>query len=276
MPPYGLYSLTDRVNLPEELAAEGYRNIDAFSPGLDSGFRQSLYQYDPAFGQLNASQRYLAAPYTGPNPFQAMFDISPTYFEGTNIGQLPYDIPSYGGVSGYRDTGGIMGIMQEEEDEEDQLPYSGVGDMRYQTPRTIADQNRILGQTFTPQPKSFRDSATLQEYFENRNPVTGIMNLLSKLPTPMNILRGGLGSLRNLNNRIQQSDFGQSKTLVEYLQKRKDRKAAEEAARRGSIQELQSRIDRGDFGGGEGGGGGGFQGHGGYGSSAERGGALHG
>jgi len=33
--------------------------------------------------------------------------------------------------------------------EENQLPYSGVGDMGYTTPRTIADQNRILGQTFT-------------------------------------------------------------------------------------------------------------------------------
>jgi len=34
------------------------------------------------------------------------------------------------------------------------LPYSGVGDMRYATPRTIADQNRVLGQTFTEPKKS--------------------------------------------------------------------------------------------------------------------------
>ena len=38
--------------------------------------------------------------------------------------------------------------------EENQLPYSGVGDMRYSTPRTIADQNRVLGQTFTEPKKS--------------------------------------------------------------------------------------------------------------------------
>ena len=38
------------------------------------------------------------------------------------------------------DTGGITNI---------DLPYSGIGSMRYETPRTIADQNRVLGQTFT-------------------------------------------------------------------------------------------------------------------------------
>jgi hypothetical protein len=38
--------------------------------------------------------------------------------------------------------------------EENELPYSGVGNMRYTTPRTIADQNKILGQTFTEQKPS--------------------------------------------------------------------------------------------------------------------------
>jgi len=179
MPPYGLYSLTDRVNLPEELGAEGYRYIDAFSPGLDPDFRRSLYQYDPAFGQLNASQRYLPAPYTGEMPFQAMFDVSPTFYGKANMG---FDAnlynPSFGGVSGYRDTGGIMGIQQEDEDEEDQLLYSGVGDMRYQTPRTIADQNRILGQTFTEQKPS-----GIAKLFQR------IGDIYSALPSPMNLIR---------------------------------------------------------------------------------------
>ena len=34
------------------------------------------------------------------------------------------------------------------------LPYSGIGSMRYSTPRTIADQNRVLGQTFTEEEPS--------------------------------------------------------------------------------------------------------------------------
>jgi hypothetical protein len=193
MPPYGLYSLTDRVNLPEELAAEGYRNIGAFSPGLDSDFRQSLYQYDPAFGKLNATQRYLAAPYTGANPFQAMFDISPTYFEGTNIGQLPYDIPSYGGVSGYRDTGGIIGEpvrysadfdtsygVANEEDEE-QVEYlpgqepSGIEKL-FSKVRDIYGTGRdLIGQGIS--------SAAS---FLTGNPlVGGVMSLMSRMKTPM-------------------------------------------------------------------------------------------
>jgi len=52
-------------------------------------------------------------------------------------------------------------------------------------------------------------------------------------------------------------------------------KETQSAITREEVRDLQSRIDRGDFG-GKAGGGGGFSGHGGYGSSAERGGALHG
>ena len=128
------------------------------------------------------------------------------------------------------------------EDEEDYL-YSGMEDIVYQTPRTIADQNRILGQTFTPRPKSFRDSATLQEYFENRNPLTGIMNLFRNLPTPMNILRGGLQSLQGFNQRLRNTDFGQSRTLQEYLQRREARKDAERLQTVG--QQLQQASERG-------------------------------
>ena len=90
------------------------------------------------------------------------------------------------------------------------------------------------------EPKSFRDSATLQEYFQNRNPVTGIMNLLSKLPTPMNILRGGLESLQGFNQKLRATDFGQSKTLAEYFQRRRDRKAREESAERGAAKQAQA------------------------------------
>jgi len=52
--------------------------------------------------------------------------------------------------------GGVVpgGITEVDLMEENQLPYSGVGDMRYTTPRTIADQNKVLGQTFTEQEPS--------------------------------------------------------------------------------------------------------------------------
>jgi len=69
--------------------------------------------------------------------------------------------------------------------------------------------------------------------------------------------------------------FRRSTSLKDFLQRQRDKRARETAAMRGSVKDLQSRIDRGDFGGSKDGGGG-FQGEGGYGSSAERGGALHG
>jgi len=89
---------------------------------------------------------------------------------------------------------------------------------------------------------------------------------------------GAITGLANFANRTGlPSTFKQSDSLVEFArnvaQQKRDKKAREEAARRGEIKDLQGRIDRGDFGGT---GGGGFKGAGGYGSSAERGAALHG
>jgi hypothetical protein len=51
--------------------------------------------------------------------------------------------------------------------EENQLPYSGVGNMRYMTPRTIADQNKILGQTFTEQKPSGIENLLKFTYLES-------------------------------------------------------------------------------------------------------------
>ena len=90
--------------------------------------------------------------------------------------------------------------------------------------------------------------------------------------------RGGLTGVRggaDLRGDTTFNTFRRSTSLADFMQRQRDKRAREEAARRGEVKELQSRIDRGDFG-GPSGGGGGFSGHGGYGSSAERGGALHG
>jgi hypothetical protein len=111
------------------------------------------------------------------------------------------------------------------------------------------------------QKKSFRDSENLQEYFQNRNPLTGIMNLFRNLPTPMNILRGGLQGIQSLNQRLRNTDFGQSKTLADYFDARRyggrdarDAAAARNMAQaRGLQKEMAQRPSA--IGGGEGGGG---------------------
>jgi hypothetical protein len=90
--------------------------------------------------------------------------------------------------------------------------------------------------------------------------------------------KGGLTGIRggvDLRGDTGFDTFRRSTSLADFLQRRRDKKAREAAAKRGEVKELQSRIDKGDFGGSSDGGGG-FSGEGGYGSSAERGGALHG
>ena len=73
------------------------------------------------------------------------------------------------------------------------------------------------------QPKSFKDSATLQEYFQNRNPLKGVGGLLGLITgNPIfGLISGGARGLGALNNKMQNSMFGQSKNLAEYFNNRK-------------------------------------------------------
>ena len=90
--------------------------------------------------------------------------------------------------------------------------------------------------------------------------------------------RGGLTGIRggvDLRGDSTFDTFRRSTSFADFAQRMRDKRAREAAARRGELKSLQSRIDKGEFGGSKNGGGG-FSGHGGYGTSAERGGALHG
>ena len=93
---------------------------------------------------------------------------------------------------------------------------------------------------------------------------------LSGMPGRVGI-QGGVG----LRGDTNLDTFARSTSFADFAQRMRDKRARETAAMRGSVKDLQSRIDRGDFGGSKDGGGG-FSGEGGYGSSAERGGAIHG
>ena len=86
----------------------------------------------------------------------------------------------------------------------------------------------------------------------------GILDLIMSIAIPgygflKNIGKGGLEGIRGLNQRIQQSDFGQSKTLADYFDARSygGRQARDDAAARNMAQArgIQRGIDRGDFGG---------------------------
>ena len=68
------------------------------------------------------------------------------------------------------------------------------------------------------------------EYYKQKpSGIAKLSEFLGNIPTPFNLVRRGLESLSGLNQRIQNTDFGQSRTLAEYAMKRRERKQAERA-----------------------------------------------
>ena len=96
------------------------------------------------------------------------------------------------------------------------------------------------------------------EYLGDRKSsgIARLFDVLRNLPTPMNILRGGLESLQGLNKKIRGTTFALSPTLKDYFQAKKAEKKAAAGAdvgvgpggsgsRRGDA-DIASR-DRGSF-----------------------------
>ena len=84
------------------------------------------------------------------------------------------------------------------------------------------------------------------EYYKQKQKPSGIAKLfefLGNIPTPINLVRRGLESLSGLNQRLRSTDFGRSKTLQEYLQRREARKDSERLQTVG--QQLKQSSDRG-------------------------------
>ena len=126
------------------------------------------------------------------------------------------------------------------------------------------------------------------KYFQNRNKIKDINGKDIWLNIP--IIRNGktrdIGLIKDINiDNSQNWDkkllktiefiYRKSTSFKDFFQRQRDKKARDRVRKRGEVKELQRRIDKGEFGGPKNGGDG-FSGHGGYGSSAERGGALHG
>ena len=94
------------------------------------------------------------------------------------------------------------------------------------------DMNRFQGVS----DRSIIDETTNDEedqnYIDqvNKNKSTGIMDLIMGIALPgysflKNMGKGGFDGIRGLNQRIQQSDFGQSDNFAEFLKRRRDKEA---------------------------------------------------
>jgi hypothetical protein len=139
----------------------------------------------------------------------------------------------------------------------DSKPITGADFRRSQNDfiNTLNKNNQIraqqTGTKFTP----YQGGARTTDYY-NPNPLKGLLKLAAGFAIPgagFLINQGGRlkDGLMSLNNRIQNSDFGRSTSLMDYLDMRKyggyDKR---EMARRINMDEaknLQARIDAGDF-----------------------------
>ena len=94
------------------------------------------------------------------------------------------------------------------------------------------DMNRFQGVS----DRSIIDETTNDEQGQNyidqvnKNKSTGIMDLIMGIALPgdsflKNMGKGGFDGIRGLNQRIQQSDFGQSDNFAEFLKRRRDKEA---------------------------------------------------
>jgi len=227
MPPYGIDSLLNR-------------NFDA------EGFFESPVEstYDPAFGTLNYETAYGPAPYTGNIPltsYRVQPGIEYLSSDGTlrNFGfEGDIDLPSFGGSGNpkFNQFGKDIDFINAPQNiypaavppdfinaPQDIYPPQTRGIMK-QLP---LDMNRFQGVS----DMSIIDETTNDEQDQNyinqvnKNKSTGIMDLIMSIAVPgygflKNISRGGLEGIRGLNQKIQQSDFGQSKTLADYFDAR--------------------------------------------------------
>lgn len=255
--PTGLFSLQ---NTPEEFLSRGYgTNV--------------IYDSDPAFGGLASQQSYSPAPYTGAFPFQNVSNLSARGFG--YYGDLTK--PSFGGVSGYRDTGGIMDIV----DEANLMPKStspgGLEPLAMMLdPGPVMENVGIGGQIFAPGDPRIKEASNemvkknLFQRFTPQAVRTGLGALARTMGAPRiaSAVLAPFSGIGNFLTDLQSSTFGRSRNFAEYLANKRAQKIAEQVAKRGEIKQIQEKLDRE--------GGDGFQEEGGYGSSAERGAALHG
>ena len=223
MPPkFGLYSLQ---NTPEELSAEGY------------GPYSTEFDYDPVFGSLAYNTSYNPAPYTGNLPFQNVFRISEGAYNN-------FDNPSFGGSSNPRfdQFGKDVDFINAPQDY-----YGGISSLDPQ-------------QKFQFLSSAYEDDDEEQvESLTGEKKSGGIADLLRAalgfvIPGAnlfLNKGRDAMSGIRSLNQRLRNTDFGQSSSLADYLDARSygGRQERDDAAARNMAQArgIQKRIDKGDF-----------------------------
>ena len=166
--------------------------------------------------------------------------------------------------------------------EENQLPYSSVGDMRYTTPRTIADQNKILGQTFTERkpsgieklmsylpfgensimgrllrmglPQESPEIKSMKNFYRSQYGLTDTGQVASGIMARYNPVYGGALNMLTGGRFGTPTQFGLAGAMQKRIENILGRRAAQTDASRARVEELrnlqlkemQDRSDRGE------------------------------
>ena len=230
MPPYGIDTLLNR-------------NFDA------QGFFESPAEsiYDPAFGTLNYQTAYGPAPYTGNIPLTS-YRVQPGI---ENLGfQGDLELPSFGGSGNprFNQFGKDIDFINAPQD----IYPEAVPPDFINAPQDIYPPNLTSTKglpTLDLQNLPANMGVANEQDVEQVDSLTGqkksggILDLIMSIAVPgygflKNIGKGGLEGIRGLNQRIQQSDFGRSKTLADYFDARRygGRDARDAAAARNMAQ----------------------------------------
>ena len=135
-------------------------------------------------------------------------DIAPEY--GLNL--IGNDLPYLKELTPMTDMGatGITPQLAQSIMQQAQLPTQfGTSVDNFQG---FTDKEDFLGKTEQYETDKFG--------YRKQSGIAKLFEFLGDFPTPFNLARRGLESLRGLNNRIQNSDFGQSDNFAEFLKRR--------------------------------------------------------
>ena len=159
---------------------------------------ETFVEYDPAFGELGFLRE------------QDPYDPTNTLYSSKQDSSM---LPSYGGVSGYRDVG-IPQINNQVSKINNQVPFNfdtsyGVANEPDEEQEFLPDQKSSLKDSLSSMGRNFGISSLLGMI--SGNPIIGLLSRGAK----------GIGKgLGALNDRMQNSDFGRSGNLADYFDAR--------------------------------------------------------
>lgn len=253
MPPYGIDSLLNR-------------NFDA------EGFFESPVEstYDPAFGTLNYQTAYGPAPYTGNIPLTS-YRVEPglKYLSDADgkLRDLGFTgdlyLPSFGGSGNprFNQFGKDIDFINAPQDTYPAaVPPDFINAPQNFYPPNLTSTKGLptLNLQSLPANMGVANEKDVEQVnsLAGQKKSGGIMDLIMSIAVPgygflKNIGRGGLEGIRGLNQRIQQSDFGRSKTLADYFDAKSygGRDARDRAASQNmrEARAIQKQVDmRGD------------------------------